>query len=152
GAGGRAELSVSPGRIEPGADAWTDSRKPLAGEFEFQGRTVVVVTNHFASKGGDQPLHGLAQPPERSSAVQRTAQAGLGRAFADDVLDADPAANVVVAGDLNDFWFSRTLEALTEDGGLHNPMMELPEEERYNYLFDGNSQALDHMLVAPRLA
>ncbi|MFC4561923.1 endonuclease/exonuclease/phosphatase family protein [Nocardiopsis mangrovi] len=152
GDGGRAELSVSPGRIEPGADAWIDSRKPLAGEFEFQGRTVVVVTNHFASKGGDQPLHGLAQPPERSSEVQRNAQAGLVRAFADDVLEADPAANVVVAGDLNDFWFSPALEALTEDGGLHNPMLELPEEERYNYLFDGNSQALDHILVAPRLA
>ncbi|MFC3994785.1 endonuclease/exonuclease/phosphatase family protein [Nocardiopsis sediminis] len=152
GDGGRAALSVSPGRIEPGDDAWLDSRKPLAGEFEFEGRTVVVVTNHFTSKGGDQPLHGLAQPPERASEVQRNAQAGLVRAFADEVLDADPAANVVVAGDLNDFSFSRTLEVLTGDGGLYNPMLDLPEGERYNYLFDGNSQALDHMLVAPRLS
>jgi predicted extracellular nuclease len=149
---GGVRLSVSPGRIDPADAAWTDSRKPLAGEFRFRGRTVVVVTNHFTSKGGDQPLHGPVQPPARGSEEQRHAQAEAVRAFADEVAAADPDANLVVAGDLNDFQFSRTLDLLTGDGGLVNPMLGLPAGERYNYVYDGNSQALDHMLVAPALA
>ncbi|GAA2011101.1 hypothetical protein GCM10009799_44130 [Nocardiopsis rhodophaea] len=146
---GRARLSVSPGRIAPGDDAWQRSRKPLVGEFAFEGRTVFVVANHFSSKRGDQPLHGLHQPPERTSEVQRHAQAELVRAFTDDLTAVDPAANVMVVGDLNDFQFSRTLEILTADGGLDNPLLGLPEDERYNYVYDGNSQALDHMLLTP---
>src|SRR5690606_33325037 len=49
---GRAVLTHSPARIAPHDAAWEDSRKPLAGEFRFRGRTVVVIANHFASKGG----------------------------------------------------------------------------------------------------
>ncbi|CAM3757462.1 endonuclease/exonuclease/phosphatase family protein [Nocardiopsis gilva] len=146
---GRARLSASPGRISPGDDAWQRSRKPLVGEFVFEGRPVFIVTNHFASKRGDQALHGIHQPPERTSEIQRHDQAELVRAFTDDLTAADPAANVMVVGDLNDFQFSRTLEILTADGGLNNPLLGLPEEERYNYVYDGNSQALDHMLLDP---
>ncbi|WP_374058093.1 endonuclease/exonuclease/phosphatase family protein [Marinitenerispora sediminis] len=149
---GQVGLSVSPGRIEPQDPAWRSSRKPLVGQFRFQGRDVFVVTNHFNSKGGDQPLHGTTQPPNRSSEQQRNAQADLVRGFVDELTAADPDANVLVVGDLNDFQFSRTLETLTADGGLHNPMTELPAEERYNYVYDGNAQALDHMLVTPRVA
>jgi predicted extracellular nuclease len=149
---GGVRLSVSPGRIDPADAAWTDSRKPLAGEFRFRGRTVVVVTDHFTSKGGDQPLHGPVQPPVRGSEGQRHAQAEAVRAFADEVAAADPDANLVVAGDLNDVQFSRPLDLLTGDGGLVNPMLGLPAGERYNYVYDGTSQALDHMLVAPALA
>ncbi|WP_144390231.1 endonuclease/exonuclease/phosphatase family protein [Marinactinospora thermotolerans] len=145
-------LSVSPGRIQPGDQAWTDSRKPLVGQFEFQGRRVFVVTVHFASKGGDQPLHGVRQPPQRVTEAQREAQSELVRDFTDELLAADRDANVLVVGDLNDFWFAPTLRILTGRGGLHNPMTRLPESERYSYVYDGNSQALDHMLAAPRLA
>nr|WP_246422282.1 endonuclease/exonuclease/phosphatase family protein [Nocardiopsis mwathae] len=148
GADGRAALSVSPGRIAPGDEAWRSSRKPLVGEFVFEGRTVFVVTNHFGSKRGDQPMHGLRQPPERTSEVQRNAQAERVREFTDELAAVDPAANVMVIGDLNDFEFSRTLEILTADGGLDNPALELPAGERYNYVFDGNSQMLDHMLLS----
>ncbi|MFD3684440.1 endonuclease/exonuclease/phosphatase family protein [Nocardiopsis sp. NPDC058631] len=147
-----AELSVSPGRISPQDEAWESSRKPLVGHFRVLNRDVYVVTNHFASKGGDQPLHGVHQPPDRTSEVQRHAQAELVGAFTDELLAADPEANLVVMGDLNDFQFSRTLEILTGDGRLHNPMTDLPEGERYNYVFDGNSQALDHILVNQALA
>ena len=147
-----AELSVSPGRIEPEHPAWDDSRKPLVGHFRALNRDIYVVTGHFASKGGDQPLHGVVQPPHRGSEAQRHAQAELVADFADDLLAVDPDANLVVMGDFNDFQFSRTLEILTGDGSLHNPMTDLPAEERYNYVFDGNSQALDHILVGRGIA
>jgi predicted extracellular nuclease len=147
-----AGLSVSPGRIEPQDQAWANSRKPLVGHFRAKGRDLFVVTNHFNSKGGDSSLHGVQQPPNRTSEVQRNAQARLVRGFAEDLLAVDPQANLIVMGDLNDFPFSPTLDILTADGLLANPMDGLPEEERYNYVFDGNSQALDHILVNGALA
>jgi hypothetical protein len=62
-AGGMAQLSASPGRIDPNNPAFNASRKPLAGEFVFNGRTVIAVVNHFNSKGGDNALMGRYQPP-----------------------------------------------------------------------------------------
>ncbi|MFL1379459.1 MULTISPECIES: endonuclease/exonuclease/phosphatase family protein [unclassified Nocardiopsis] len=147
-----AELSVSPGRIEPKDPAWASSRKPLVGHFRALNRDIYVVTNHFNSKGGDQSLHGVVQPPNRTSETQRNAQAELVADFADELLAVDPDANLVVMGDLNDFQFSRTLDILTGDGPLYNPMTDLPAGERHNYVFDGNSQALDHILVNRAIA
>ncbi|KAB8168815.1 endonuclease/exonuclease/phosphatase [Streptomyces sp. 3MP-14] len=151
---GEATVSHSPGRIAPDDAAWTDSRKPLVGEFRFRGETVLVVANHFASKGGDQPTHGRFQPPNRSSEEQRVAQA---RAVADFVRETRDArgvrrpANVVVLGDLNDFTFSATAGALTADGLLTNALNSLPARERYTYVFDGQSQVLDQTLVSPAI-
>jgi hypothetical protein len=55
-----------------------------------------------------------------------------------------------VLGDLNDFQFSDTL-AILEAAGLHNLVNTLPENERYTYDFDGNSQAIDHILLGGNL-
>ena len=109
GADGTAELSLNPGRVDPTNPAWTASRKPLAGEFVFQGRKVIVVANHFNSKGGDQSADGRFQPPNRSSEVQRKQQAEVLNAFVDQVLAADPNANVVLAGDFNDYQFAPSM-------------------------------------------
>jgi predicted extracellular nuclease len=140
-------LSFSPGRVDPGNAAWNTSRKPLAGEFRMHGKKVFVIANHFASKGGDQPLFGRFQPPSRSSEIQRHAQAQVVNDFVDDLLEADASANVIVLGDINDFEFSRTVEILT--GGVLTSLMEtLPQQERYSYVFEGNSQVLDQILVS----
>ncbi|GAA2819822.1 endonuclease/exonuclease/phosphatase family protein [Saccharopolyspora taberi] len=147
--GDRAALSASPGRIDPANPAWESSRKPLVGEFTFQGKQVFVVANHFNSKGGDQPLHGRFQPPRRTSEEQRTAQAEAVRGFVDELRGIDAEARVVVAGDLNDFGFSPTLRTLTADGALVDAADSLPPNERYSYVYDGNSQALDHILTSP---
>ncbi|MFI7504152.1 endonuclease/exonuclease/phosphatase family protein [Streptomyces sp. NPDC049687] len=142
-------LSASPGRIDPTDDAWDNSRKPLAGEFVFQGETVFVIANHFNSKGGDQPLHGRYQPPARSSETQRQAQAAEVNTFVKSLLAADKNAKAVVLGDLNDYEFSRTVTTLT-DGGVLTPLITtLPPAERYTYVYDGNSQTLDHILTSP---
>lgn len=141
-------LSVSPGRINPASEAWADSRKPLAGEFLFRDRTVFVVANHFNSKGGDDPAYGRHQPPTRSSETQRLAQADEVRTFVRDLRAADDQAPVVVLGDLNDFQFSPTLDLLTDDHTLVDLIDTLPRDERYGYIYEGNSQVLDHVLVA----
>lgn len=143
-------LSLSPGRVSPQDPAWTDTRKPLAGEFRLHGKNVFVVANHFSSKGGDDPLFGRFQPPTRSSELARHAQAQVVNDFVDDLLAADPNANVIVLGDINDFEFSETVEIL--EGGVLTTLMEtLPKAERYSYVFEGNSQVLDQILVSGNL-
>ncbi|MEV5904370.1 lamin tail domain-containing protein [Streptomyces sp. NPDC052127] len=144
-----AKLTASPGRIDPASDAWDNSRKPLVGEFVFHGETVFVIANHFTSKGGDQPLHGRYQPPSRSSETQRQAQAAEVNTFVKSLLAADRNAKTVVLGDLNDYEFSRTVTTLT-DGKVLKPLITtLPAAERYTYVYDGNSQTLDHILTSP---
>lgn len=146
---GRAALTLSPGRVDPANSAWEESRKPLAAEFSFRGEPVILVANHFSSKGGDQPLHSRFQPPNRSSETQRLEQAKSVNAFVKDVLKVERKANVVVLGDINDFEFSDTTKKLTAGGALRSAAYSLPKNDRYTYVFDGNSQVLDQTLVSP---
>jgi predicted extracellular nuclease len=149
---GQAHLVASPARIDPGSTAWTNSRVPLVGEFVWKGNTFFAIATHFSSKGGDDPLFGRFQPPTRSSEVARHQQAGEVRAFVDQVLAAEPDARVAVLGDLNDFDFSQTANILVGFGttALTDLPRTLPTNERYTYVFEGNSQVLDHILLSSR--
>jgi uncharacterized protein len=150
GTGAATRLSFSPGRIDPANPAFTTSRKPLAGEFTFNGRHLFLIANHFNSKGGDQPLFGRFQPPTQVTVAQRTQQARVVHDFVASIEAADPDAGVVVLGDLNDFDFSQALDTL-QAGVLHDLIGTLPQPERYTYDFEGNSQALDHILLSDAL-
>lgn len=145
------ELSYSPGRIAPQHPAFNNSRKPLAGEFLFNGYKLILIANHFNSKGGDGPLFGRYQPPLLVSESKRRAQAQVVADFVQQIVNLDEQAHVVVLGDLNDFHFSPPLLAL-EGSGLNNLITWLPEAERYTYIFQGNAQVLDHILVSEGLA
>src|SRR6185503_13753182 len=123
----------------------------LAAEFRFRGQTLFVIVDHFNSKGGDTPLFGRLQPTERPSEVQRHKQAQVVNDFVDQILGAFKNARIVVLGDLNDFEFSETLQILEGGGALANLMDRLPKAERYSYVFEGNSQVLDQMLVSDKL-
>lgn len=148
--GGDPQLSASPGRIDPTNPAFNASRKPLVGEFLFNGNRVFVIGNHFNSKGGDQPLFGRFQPPTLTSETQRNQQATIVKDFVQSILAVDPNANVIVAGDLNDFEFSNPLNIL-KSAGLNNLIETLPANERYTYNFEGNAQTLDHILSSNNL-
>lgn len=148
---GIAHLSLNPGRVDPANEAFDNSRKPLAAEFVFQGKPVIVIANHFNSKGGDGGLYGKQQPPELVSEAQRMKIAHVLNDFVKEIHAADPKANVVVLGDLNDFPFSRPVQAL-KDGVLTNLVEELPKGKQYTYVYQGNSQVLDQILVSNHLA
>ncbi|MGQ5636971.1 MULTISPECIES: endonuclease/exonuclease/phosphatase family protein [unclassified Streptomyces] len=148
---GKAGLTVSPGRIDPANAAWKDSRKPLAGQFVFRGKTVFVIANHLVSKGGDQGLTSQYQPPTRSSEIQRHAQATEVNAFVKDILKVQKNANVIALGDMNDFEFSETAQLLEGDGELWSAIKSLPKSERYTYDYQGNEQVLDQILISPAI-
>jgi Ca2+-binding RTX toxin-like protein len=147
---GVPRLSTSPGLIDPTNSAFNNSRRPLVGEFVFNGQTVYLIGNHFNSKGGDQPLYGPSQPPILFTEEQRQQQAEIVRDFVQEILAIDPNANVIVLGDLNDFEFSNPVNTI-ESAGLTALVETLPENERYTFNFQGNSQVLDHILVSNNL-
>nr|WP_145489130.1 MULTISPECIES: endonuclease/exonuclease/phosphatase family protein [Streptomyces] len=146
---GQAQLTASPGRIDPAGTAWQDSRKPLVGQFVFQGKAVFVIANHLISKGGDQSLTAQYQPVTRSSETQRHAQAQEVNAFVKDILKIQKNADVLALGDMNDFEFSGTAKILEGDGELWSAIKSLPRSERYTYDYEGNSQVLDQILISP---
>lgn len=148
---GRAMLSLNPGRIWPANSAFFDSRKPIIAQFVFNGQDIYIIGNHFNSKGEDGPLYGDQQPPQLLSERQRIAQAKAVNGFVRDILDINPKALIVVAGDLNDFPWSKSLKTL-EGGLLENLLFTLPENQRFTYMYEGNGQVLDHILASKTLA
>jgi predicted extracellular nuclease len=153
-----ARLSLSPGLVEPmhpafrGEEArgFEPGRKALAAEFEFRGKTLFVVNNHWKSKSGDDATFGVRQPPFRATEDQRSQQAAVIGGFAQALTSLDPLARVIVLGDLNEHEFRSPLRVL-EGAGLVNLMGLVPVADRYSFNFLGNSQLLDHVLVSRSL-
>ncbi|MEB3220005.1 MAG: choice-of-anchor I family protein, partial [Nostocales cyanobacterium 94392] len=137
--------------------AFNGSRLPLVAKFTFNDEEVTVVNNHFSSKGGSAPILGVQQPFEarqeevavNGSLDERQAQAQAVKGYVDGILAADANANVVVVGDLNEFEFVSPVTTLAQS--LTNLTETVPENERYSFIFQGNSQSLDHILVSDKL-
>ncbi len=135
-------------------DVFSRSRKPLAAEFEFAGTRILFVNLHLTSRGASTPLFGAVQPPEIGGLERRVDQAAQVRTHLEARLAAEPGLEVVVLGDLNEFPFAEPVTVLEGD---HTPPLLtnlsglLPEEERYSFVFQGNAQQLDHVLVSPGL-
>lgn len=146
-----------------GETSISKGREPLVGVFKKRGKSVVIVNNHFKSKGGDGALYSIEQPPVRNSEVQRKLQAAVVRDFADILLGESPDALLAVTGDFNDFQFGEPGEGETHTlgiiGGEEGPLFlenlvdtRIPEFSRFSYVYEGNSQVLDHFLVSDSLA
>ena len=133
-------------------NAFAGSRKPLVATFNFNGEDVTVINVHLTSRIGSDPLWGASQPPADAGDGARTAQAQAIKTYVDAQLATDPSLKLGVLGDFNGFYFEDALRALGGGGVLTNLHDLLPEEERYSYLFDGNLQAIDHILVSGGLS
>lgn len=149
--GGRPALSHSPGRVAPTDAAWSRSRVPLAVELRWRGEPLFVIDNHWASKGGDDGLFGPVQPPVRHTEVRRSEQAKVVAGLVEQLLAVDPATRVIVTGDLNEFAFRPPVRTLVERTGLIDLCQTLPPHQRWTYVYQGNAQSLDHLLVSPGL-
>lgn len=127
--------------------AFSDTRRPLAVIFEFNSKRIRVINIHFESKGGDSPLLGKVQPPITPSDQNRIRQAHAIKRFLRNQPKAADAT--IVLGDFNAFQFELPLLIATDGGEprLVNLTSTLPPAERWSYIFEGNSQALDHILI-----
>lgn len=124
-------------------------RPPLAAQLQVSGdwpggtTALWVIDNHWKSKAGDETVN----------AVRRMAQAEHVAGLVQALVEADPAAQVVVAGDLNDYLSSPPVQALMQ--GVEPPLLHtlayLPALDRYTYIYNGAAQVLDHLLVSANL-
>ena len=134
------------------AQALTDpvfngTRKPLAADFLFNGQGVHLIDVHSTSRGGSEAQFGAHQPPSNAGDSARTAQATAVANYVQGLESADPSAKIVVQGDFNGFTWEPAVQALLAKG-LTDLADLLPAQERYSYVFDGNSQELDHLLAS----
>jgi hypothetical protein len=105
------------------------------------GQPYTVLVNHFKSKSGG----------EEETEPLRMGQARHIAALVEELLAADSNARLIVLGDFNDYLHSPVLQTMTEGGRLVNVMEQVPEQERYTYIFGGASQAIDGILISPAL-
>ncbi|MEO1591297.1 MAG: choice-of-anchor I family protein, partial [Cyanobacteria bacterium J06632_22] len=145
----------SSARIED--PAFTDTRLPLVGNFIFNGNRVTVVNNHMTSRFGSSPIYGGPQPFVQAGEAEREAQAQALNDFVDNIVDANPDAKVIVTGDLNTFDFTNDLAEILPGTGDEQVLSNLvdqaiADDDAYTFIFDGNSQVLDHMFVTDALA
>lgn len=133
-------------------DAFAHSRKPLAIEIRRDGRPVELVGVHFTSRAGGTPAFGAVQPPIVGGASRRLAQAEEVRAWIESRRAADPEALFVVLGDMNEVPRAAPLAALAAPPtGLRDLSDRLAAGDRYSYVFEGQAELLDHVLVSPAL-
>jgi predicted extracellular nuclease len=156
-------LKYNPGLVDPNNTAWAASRRPLAAAWEVlntaggkkKANTLLFTINvHFTSKGGSTSLHGDARPPVNGGVTQRIAQGKTAGGFAAQILAADPDARVLTIGDFNEFAFAAPIKTFAAVSGLRDldDVVGTPPAERYSYLYDMNSQELDHVFVSKKLA
>ncbi|KAG6903122.1 hypothetical protein C0995_004669 [Termitomyces sp. Mi166 len=152
-------LNFNPGRIDPRNAAWDASRKPLVAEWQTSnGQTLFTINVHLTSKGGSSSNWGDARPPVNLPADVRMTQISLvavnraPQSFAQSILDVDNKANILVGGDFNEYIQTREVfKPLTDVLTEADEAADVPEVERYTYVFDQNSEALDHVFVSDAL-
>jgi len=132
------------------------ARDILEARIEVEGDPVWLYVNHWKS--------GASNPRREPIRVNN---AKVLRALLDGRLANDPAADIIVGGDLNSHYNHSKLFPTIEtgindvlgsqgdesfgDADLYNLWFELPVEDRYSEVWRGNKGTLMHLLVTPGL-
>jgi predicted extracellular nuclease len=138
-------------------NAFTGTRNPLAATFSFGGKQFTVINNHLSSRFGSTPIFGGPQLFVQAGETEREAQLQALNDYVDFLLADDKDARVIVLGDFNTFEFTDDLtEILPGTLGGEKAIMkrllgEVEDDNWYTFIFDGNSQVLDHMFATRSL-
>jgi len=98
-----------------------------------------IIVNHWKSKFEDTDYH-------QFTLLRRLEQSQFVADLFNEILSADPKANVIVLGDFNDYIDSFPIKLL-EANGLSNLLINTDRNNRYTYIYQGISQVLDHVLI-----
>ncbi len=97
-----------------------------------------ILVNHLKSKIEDSATVEHTLP-------RRKLQAQFLTGLVHQIRTSNPAANLVLLGDLNDYPESEPIQLLTR-AGLLDTSSALPSQERYSFNYQGVSQVLDYVL------
>lgn len=143
----RENAGITIGNVEnyPAPEGLT-SRHPLVLPLTLtlagQSQTIYLINNHFTALSGG----------EAATEPQRTAQANWNVTIMEQLRTKEPEAWFVVLGDLNSFYQTPPINSLQATGLRHiNEFFADPSQYPYTYIFEGATQALDHILLSPEL-
>jgi predicted extracellular nuclease len=144
-------------------NAFDGTRDPLLGTFKFRGKEFKVINNHLTSRFGSTPIFGGPQLFVQAGETEREAQAKALNEVVNALIDAgkgnskraSKAARIIVLGDLNTFEFTDDLTDILPGTGsarvLTNLINSIADDNVYTFIFEGNSQVLDHFFVSDNL-
>ncbi|ROS76528.1 5'-nucleotidase [Cellulomonas sp. PhB143] len=132
--------------------AFDNAREPLAQTFRpaagDEAQDVVVVANHFKSKGSGTGADADQGDGQGASNASRVAQAHALEAFADEFSAAAGTDRVLLVGDFNSYSKEDPLQVL-ETAGYTDLGASTGKS---TYLFGGVVGSLDHVLASPAAA
>ncbi|MBS1826954.1 MAG: lamin tail domain-containing protein [Acidobacteria bacterium] len=156
---GKNDTYVDPLTNQP---ATVHDRPPLVLRASSTGLAFTIVANHPRSMNSiDDPVEGRRVRAKRRAQAEAIAKLVQARQV------ANPRERILVVGDMNAFQFSDghvDVMGIVRGNPAAPPLVVLgsadlvnpdmvnaidlaPEEQRYSYLFDGNAQALDHIVM-----
>lgn len=152
-----AAQPVGASQILTGVAAFDNARQPLAQTFEPVGSAagdtsddVVVIANHFKSKGSGSGADADQGDGQGASNASRVKQANALVAFAKDFSAAAKTDKVLLVGDFNAYDLEDPIVALTDAG--YTDLAAHATTGEATYLFDGYVGSLDHVLASPAAA
>ena len=123
-----------------GEERSVNPSKILAATFTVEGQPIYIIVAHLISRRGNNDAKRLAQ----ANVVRRHAVMAMMR-----------GENVIVVGDMNDTPRTPVLERLRgfDDiwGDLIQTANEIPTDDRFTFVFQGEENLLDHILLSPSL-
>ena len=130
------------------------SRVPLAQAFKRgDGPTLVVVANHFKSKGCSEAT-GTDMDTKDGQGCWNALRVDSAKRL-DAWLQTDPtghdSALKLIVGDLNAYAMEEPVRVL-RDAGWVDAFSAAKVEQPYSYVYNGQSGRLDHALLSPALA
>lgn len=148
---GQFKIHSNPLRIGNKMTAFSNSRKPSVWLLEKNNQQFFVIGVHLISQGTNAPDWGSQQPPERPSDRQRIDQARALNEFIGDILSSEPDIPIFVVGDMNDDPWSESMQTLVGESLMSASTFDAVDE-RYSYIFEGNAQLIDQILINKNLA
>ena len=157
---------------DTGEDEFLNDRPPLMMRLAIEDAKTgkpfefTLIVNHLKS------MLGYDDPKQMANVrMKKRLQAEFLARFVQDRLKADPNERIALIGDFNAFQFNDGVmdvvgtiegkpagkdEVLMPSDDLLNPDLTdlvdvIDPKEKYSYTYDGNAQAIDHMIISPAL-
>jgi len=149
--GGEFLVPSNPFRIGTSTNAFSGSRKPSVWLLNVDDKQLFVIGAHLISQGENSPNWGNIQPPVHPKDQKRYDQAAYLQMFTNKLVFLNGATPVIVAGDLNTDPWSESMDQL-KGSTLFDTTELISDTDRFTYIFEGNAQQLDYILINRNLS
>jgi predicted extracellular nuclease len=143
---GKFAISQNPLRIGESSKNFSNARKPAIWLLKYQGMQFFVVGVHLTSQIANSPDWGSRQPPLKQADQIRVKQSAFIQGYLRKILRIKNEVPIIVAGDMNSTPWSEVITALKGNSFTNTGEMEDPAEQ-FSYIFEGNAQQLDYILI-----